>query len=209
MSFWTDDRIDELHRLAAAGMSATQIALAMGAPTRNVIIGKASQIGVSLGNSFWSKSRIDQLKRETQEGKTAREIGAALGCSKQAVIEKCKRHGIKLRHKRGCPVERRVAPKPIPALVEIAPRVSRQPRRAAAPVKAIAFEPPTNDNVALPVIRAHQCRWPMGDPRDVEGFRFCGATATLTYCPYHYGLAYRAGPNGSQRERRQMALAAE
>ena len=168
-SFWTDERVDELRRLAADGLSARQIALAMGAASRMVIIGKMQRMNINGRPRGYPFQKSDPRP----------------------------------------PVERRAAPKPAPALKPVAPRVSRQPRRAAEPIREQTFAPPTNDNVPLPQIMAGQCRWPMGDPRDVDGFRFCGATAVLTWCPYHYSLVYRPGANGSQRERRRMALAAE
>ena len=40
--------------------------------------------------------------------------------------------------------------------------------------------------------RAHHCRWPIGDPRDVDGFRFCGEEVTAVggpYCNHHRRLA--------------------
>ncbi|RBP14423.1 GcrA cell cycle regulator [Roseiarcus fermentans] len=46
---WTDDAVETLRRLAGEGMSASGIAAALGAETRNAVIGKANRIGVKLG----------------------------------------------------------------------------------------------------------------------------------------------------------------
>ena len=46
---WTDEAIDTLRRLALEGRSASSIAAALGAPSRNAVIGKANRIGVKLG----------------------------------------------------------------------------------------------------------------------------------------------------------------
>ncbi len=51
---WTDEAIDTLRRLALEGRSASSIAAAIGAPSRNAVIGKANRIGVKLGGSACS-----------------------------------------------------------------------------------------------------------------------------------------------------------
>jgi GcrA cell cycle regulator len=45
---WTDEAVDILKRLAQEGRSASVIAAALGAPSRNAVIGKANRIGVKL-----------------------------------------------------------------------------------------------------------------------------------------------------------------
>ncbi len=231
MSFWTDERIDELHRLAAEGMSGQQIMLAMGAPTRNTILGKASRLGIKLGGIAFGREPpppgapspsmakrrdawSDAEKACVQTyGPTngAKGVAEAIGRSEKSVIAQAFRMRVALHTDLDAPpipkIERPTIA--VPALRQVERRVSRHPKGVKESPTRVAFEAPTNDNVPLPQIRAHQCRWPLGDPRDVDEFRFCGATAALTYCPYHYQLVYRVGTNGSQRERRQMALAAE
>lgn len=44
---WTDERIDELRRLWAEGLSASQIANSLGGVTRNAVIGKIHRLGLS------------------------------------------------------------------------------------------------------------------------------------------------------------------
>ena len=44
---WTDDRIEELRRMWAEGLSASQIAGALGGVTRNAVIGKIHRLGLS------------------------------------------------------------------------------------------------------------------------------------------------------------------
>lgn len=53
----------------------------------------------------------------------------------------------------------------------------------------------SDGGVALVDLRADMCRWPLGDPRDVESFRYCGAEAPVgdgPYCAGHKRLAYSA-----------------
>jgi GcrA cell cycle regulator len=45
---WTDAAIETLRQMALEGKSASTIAVALGAPSRNAVIGKANRIGVKL-----------------------------------------------------------------------------------------------------------------------------------------------------------------
>ena len=45
---WTDAAIETLRQMALEGKSASTIAAALGAPSRNAVIGKANRIGVKL-----------------------------------------------------------------------------------------------------------------------------------------------------------------
>jgi GcrA cell cycle regulator len=45
---WTDEAVEALKRLAHEGRSASVIAEALGAPSRNAVIGKANRIGIKL-----------------------------------------------------------------------------------------------------------------------------------------------------------------
>ena len=45
---WTDAAIEALRQMALEGKSASAIAVALGAPSRNAVIGKANRIGVKL-----------------------------------------------------------------------------------------------------------------------------------------------------------------
>ena len=55
---WTDAAIETLRQMALEGKSASTIAVALGAPSRNAVIGKANRIGVKLtGNIHCSAPR--------------------------------------------------------------------------------------------------------------------------------------------------------
>ena len=45
---WTEAAIETLRQLALEGKSASVIAAAIGAPSRNAVIGKANRIGIKL-----------------------------------------------------------------------------------------------------------------------------------------------------------------
>ena len=55
---WTEAAIETLKQLALEGKSASSIAAAIGAPSRNAVIGKANRIGIKLnGNVHYSAPR--------------------------------------------------------------------------------------------------------------------------------------------------------
>ena len=124
----------------------------------------------------WTDERIEELKVLWAEGLTTGEIGKRLGVSKNAVVGKAHRLGLKGR------------PSPI--------KKAKQPRQAAAPVKE-----PEPKMKTLVDLSANTCRWPIGDPRE-PGFHFCGAPAIpgKPYCATHAAVAYvGAGSNNRQQ----------
>jgi GcrA cell cycle regulator len=59
---WTEAAIETLRQMALEGKSASVIAVALGAPSRNAVIGKANRIGVKLtGNAHCSGPRAPRL----------------------------------------------------------------------------------------------------------------------------------------------------
>ena len=127
----------------------------------------------------WTPEAVERLHVETEAGGTARQIADILGCTRNAVIGKWHRLGVKSKNARYVSaqivvkpiVERRAAPRPI--VVDIVP-----------------YEPPPVGGVAMADVGSGQCRWPMGDPR-TDDFRFCGGSAQGPYCASHHRLAYR------------------
>ncbi len=54
---WTEETIEVLKRLALEGRSASLIALALGAASRNAVIGKANRIGIRLNGDGRASAR--------------------------------------------------------------------------------------------------------------------------------------------------------
>src|SRR5271165_1499359 len=67
---WTDEAVETLRQLACEGMSASVIAAALGAESRNAVIGKANRIGVKLGGGRASASSAPRAARP-RSGKPA------------------------------------------------------------------------------------------------------------------------------------------
>jgi len=62
---WTEAAIETLRQMALEGKSASSIAVALGAPSRNAVIGKANRIGVKLtGNLHCSAPRASRPSPE-------------------------------------------------------------------------------------------------------------------------------------------------
>ena len=129
---------------------------------------------------LWDDESDAEALRMVAAGLPRSAVAKAFGISKNAVIGR-------LNRLRGKPKKVAVA-----ALKPIGDsRLLRQPRTIGVD-KPIAFDAPTDTAVSLRDARRFDCRWPMGDPRQVEEFRFCGArTHSGSFCEYHRGLAYQ------------------
>ncbi len=115
------------------------------------------------GDIGWNDEKIGRLKKLWSEGLTTGEIGKRLGVSKNAVVGKAHRLGLKGR------------PSPI----------KRQDVKAPPPKKA------ETRIFTLVDLSSQTCRWPIGDPKH-EDFRFCGkpVIAGKPYCGEHCATAY-------------------
>lgn len=73
MTFWTDERVEELRRLAP-DHTASQIAQIMGAPTRNVIIGKMNRLGMSRPRDLMTPKRAAEAAATAKAAATVVKI---------------------------------------------------------------------------------------------------------------------------------------
>ncbi len=77
---WTDAAIETLRQMALEGKSASTIAAALGAPSRNAVIGKANRIGVKLtGNIHCSAPRAPRSVTERPRRPAIARTGVARG----------------------------------------------------------------------------------------------------------------------------------
>lgn len=127
----------------------------------------------------WTDERVTLLKKLWGEGKTAAEIAKELGgVTRNAVIGKA--HRLKLSN-RVSPIQQNKKPAPAPKPAE--KKVSKLP----------AAQDNNREKLDLIDLKASQCRWPYGDPKE-DSFGFCGghALSGLPYCSDHAQLAYQA-----------------
>jgi GcrA cell cycle regulator len=196
---WTDERIDTLKTMWEKGMTASQIAEALGGVSRNAVIGKAHRLGL--------QSRPSPVKPNEPEAKAAPAPAARPAAAAPA---------------RPAPKPAAPAPQPAPVAAETvtseAPAPEPQPqvilrsvgpggflRQAPGEQQApIAPAPPRRLVPAKPSpeiagkttlldLNDRICKWPLGHPGEPD-FHFCGEKVNpgFPYCVEHCGHAYQA-----------------
>jgi GcrA cell cycle regulator len=160
---------------------------------------------------LWTAEAVEDLKRLAFEGRSASVIATALGASRNAVIGKANRVGIKLdgdgRHAR-LGGTRKGARRAHWAVSHIKPSAGDHAALSRGPGSRAAWmfgeaEVGEMQRVRFEEIREFACRWPLGDPRTGE-FAYCGLTPAKgqSYCAGHCRMAYRP-PNAAARQGRR------
>lgn len=174
----TDDHIEELKRLNADGLSATQIAERMGGGlTRNAVIGKLGRLGLTSGSGRKGVPRSRKVKTAPKAAPAVPPLGET---------KKHRQPGLAF-HGGASPAAK---------------------SRDAIPETQAIVEPamaPDGEPFTVLTIRAGTCKWPIGDPREA-GFHFCGrpAEAGAPYCRAHEARAYRIGAAAESREEKEL-----
>ncbi len=166
----------------------------------------------------WTVEKIETLRRLVADGFSASHIAKELGgVSRNAVIGKCTRLGLKL-HGADTPTPSQKAPVPKRAIV----RTPRMPKSKADPVALAGLQelldrapPPVVDALPAPKslgltlteLEAGDCRWPEGERADIT---FCGRNVEQgrSYCPYHVRLSRGKGTESERRAGRELMRAA-
>ncbi len=165
---WTAEAIENLIRLALEGRSASFIAAALGAASRNAVIGKASRIGIKLNGDG---------RASVRGGTPARAYRAPLAAVPHRPVPG-----------RALSRDPRVIPGSQPG--DGSKPMDRYARKAAwsfsraevGEMRRVRFED----------IRGLACRWPLGDPGSGD-FAYCGLESAKghSYCAGHCRMAYR------------------
>lgn len=131
-------------------------------------------------NSVWTEGATTQLRRlwltRISASKIAKQLGGPI--TRNAVIAKLYRLGLKLPkdERLRAQTKKGAAPKKPP------------PPRAHPTVATPPYTPPHRPHhgplVDLVDLKACQCRWPVGDPKE-PAFGFCGRTTNQRYCAEH------------------------
>lgn len=185
---WTDERIDKLKRLWEQGMTASQIADALGeGVSRNAVIGKAHRLGL--------QSRPSPVKAVEASDAPAAAPASAPAASAAAppppvptaarAEKPAAEHAAAVQQQQPARVLRPGTPTgPVPPSGPPAP-----PRRAvpAKPSKEI------EGKTTLLDLNDKICKWPIGHPGEPD-FHFCGKQANpgFPYCVEHCAVAYQA-----------------
>lgn len=166
---WTPKRVERLRELADMRWSARMIAGDLGT-TRSSVIGKCHRFGIPLmGQDHAANGAADKLARKRISDDRRRQAAKVYSApAKSAKKSKTFTFGFKTG----------MAPK----LARVVP--SREHERPET-------TEPFNGGLTLMELRSGVCRWPFGDPREPETFRFCGAPcdAARSYCECHRNVA--------------------
>ena len=176
---WTEQTVETLKKFAIEGRSAAWIAAALGAPSRNAVIGKANRIGIKLNGGMGPASARDGSPMEPPPPPQI-----PWGQKRSPPIE-------------GEPRSERRAPAEIAWGRAVSPARSRAPAIAREKMRAdrriyAAAEVGEMRRVGIAEIGEVECRWPIGDPLE-EDFAYCGLPIAggHAYCAGHCRLAYR------------------
>jgi len=152
----------------------------------------------------WAEETVQKLRELWNTGLSTAQIGLRLGVSKNAVVGKAHRLDLPARQS---PIIRdgqqrekptrvpRAKPYTLPLLSCLnGSTPAPEPRnpyvpRIRHPEAPMARPTPAHSVRVGPVC---ECRWPIGDPKDRQNFRFCDAPSEpgKSYCETHRRIAY-------------------
>ena len=195
---WTDERIDDLKKMWEKGMTASQIAEALGGVSRNAVIGKAHRLGL--------KSRPSPVKAKDGKAKKKKPAAKAKPAPKAKAAPK-RKAAPAAPPAPPAKAEAPAAPKAdnapaAPQYRSIGPGgftrqspADQQPLPPAPPRRLVPqkLDPEYEDKTGLLDLTEKICKWPMGHPGESD-FHFCGAEVNpgFPYCVEHCGRAYQA-----------------
>jgi GcrA cell cycle regulator len=195
---WTDDRIETLRTMWEKGMTASQIAEALGEVSRNAVIGKAHRLGL--------QSRPSPVKPNEPDGaapapakKAAPPVEAAprpapapAPTAAPAPAAAATAGGDTPPPAPPQPILRSVGPG---GFLRQAPGEQQAPITPAPPRRLVPAKPSPEmaDKTSLLELNDKICKWPLGHPGEPD-FHFCGDKVNpgFPYCVAHCGHAYQA-----------------
>ena len=206
---WTDDRVQTLRTLWAAGNSASQIAAELGGVTRNAVIGKVHRLGLSGRDRIGTGAAAQAVKQAVGAAKPK----VAVRKTKPAAKPKSTRQPVSARadapqartrtKPRKAPVQSKPKPQSKPRVEPVsrartlpsAPRIPQAVQDMAgrpfqAPAEAIKMA--DGNYATVLTITERMCKWPIGDP-GADDFRFCARRTEEEepYCTAHSRVAYQ------------------
>jgi len=203
---WTDDRIDTLKTMWEKGMTASQIAEALGDVSRNAVIGKAHRLGL--------QSRPSPVK-PNDDSTAAAPAPAPVKKAAPPVAEAPRPAPAPAPAPAAAPAASSAAAIPatpaIPApgappqpilrsvgpggFVRQAPGEQQPPIAPAPPRRLVPAKPSPEiaGKTSLLDLNDKICKWPLGHPGEPD-FHFCGEKVNpgFPYCVAHCGHAYQA-----------------
>ncbi|MES2002515.1 MAG: GcrA family cell cycle regulator [Pseudomonadota bacterium] len=199
---WTDERIERLKKMWAAGSTASQIAEDLGGVSRNAVIGKAHRLG------------LEQRPSPVRSGEDKAKKPAKASAVKAAPAAKAEPTASTPRAEPAVPAARTGAQDsaadapPAKAAPEMqyrsigpggfirqGPGDQQAPIPPAPPRRLVPAKPSPEvaNKTSLLELNDRICKWPMGHPGEPD-FHFCGQPSNpgFPYCVQHCGVAYQA-----------------
>jgi GcrA cell cycle regulator len=171
---WNETRDAEAIRLFNEGKSSTEIAMALGGVTRNAVIGRLGRMGYNRGsdaNKFKGRARPSAVSLGTAASPTLLRIMAPPVRSGPSRNADSQGGAVHIMN------------------------------RGEAPERPMGKDHGLAATATLTTLKAHGCKWPIGDPRDSD-FGFCGrAREHHAYCEAHRAVAYQAVPEAKAKAR--------
>ncbi|PSH68425.1 GcrA cell cycle regulator [Phyllobacterium brassicacearum] len=162
---WTDERVEQLKKLWADGLSASQIAAQLGGVSRNAVIGKVHRLKLS-GRGKTTSTQTRSKKVNTGVSGSQRSGGSA--------------------HMTSRVVNRSVGA----TALQTEYSTDLVPHTITKTVTDVVV--PISRRLELVQLSERTCKWPVGDPLQPD-FNFCGNDVGESgpYCTYHSRLAYQ------------------
>ena len=145
----------------------------------------------------WSTDQEERLRALVLDGLSSTRIGVEIGLTRNAVIGKAHRLGLRLLGGFGRqpgpqkPRKSRARKPKVTTAVILAPPPDGGIDLAAKPkvTTAVILAPPPGEGVDILALAAGVCRWPQDT---IEGVRYCGGETypRHVYCPAHHRLAF-------------------
>ena len=191
---WTDERIDQLKTMWEKGMTASQIAEALGGVSRNAVIGKAHRLGL--------QSRPSPVKANEPA-----EPAPVASPPPPSVPKPAPRTLADV--PRAAPPPPSLYPPAVPSgptgaqlrsigpggFMRQGPGDQAPPATPAPPRRLVPARPSAEiaGKTSLLDLSDKICKWPIGHPGEPD-FHFCGVTVNpgFPYCVQHCGQAYQA-----------------
>ncbi len=149
-----------------------------------------------MGETTWTPEEIALAKTLWAEGLTGRQIAAKLDKTRNAVMGKLWRAGLK-------------RPPPTPKIAS--PYIRKRPPAKVSRMTRPKSPPPSPDaerkdghRICDPGFRG--CRWPLPG-HDGSEMRFCCLPAERTYCDHHHAAAYSSAQPTRRQERGLVRMA--
>ncbi len=168
---WTDERIEELRKLWADGLSASQIANTLGGVSRNAVIGKIHRLGLS--------GRVKAARAPARRTTTVAAAAAATAA----------------RAKPASP------PRVMAVGSTVVKVVEREAYEVAPEPVVTAAVLALHEGVTLLDLKQSSCRWPVGDPSSEGFRYCGARTGqSETYCAAHAEVAFPSRTRNKTRK---------